>query len=102
MELPRYRGKKKQVKEFNMEENKVMSHSFDHGGKTYVIKIFQVGLKYVAKPFCNNKAASCYSYSVEVENMDDWQNLYGDKPSYLRLMEIVELDIKAGFGVSKI
>jgi hypothetical protein len=85
-----------------MTGNQVTSYCLDHEGKTYVIKVFQVGHKYVAKPYCNNKAASCYPYLIEVENMDVWKNLYGDKPPYLRLIEIVELDIKAGFGIIKI
>jgi hypothetical protein len=85
-----------------MGKRELTSYGFDHEGKTYVIKVFQVGRKYIVKPYFNNKAANCYSYSVEVENMDDWKNLYGDKPPYLRLLEIVKLDIKAGFGTKKI
>jgi len=85
-----------------MLEKELVSYGFDHEGRNYVIKIFQVGRKFVVKPYLNNMAANCITYSVEVKNMDDWQYHYGDKPPYARLLEMVEDDIKAGFGIKRV
>jgi len=82
-----------------MEEKEALG--FDHNGKHYVIKVFQVGNKYTVEPFLNDMPASYYSYSVEVDDIDTWKNLYGSKPPYVRLVEIVELDIKEGHGLRK-
>jgi hypothetical protein len=84
-----------------MSEKEIESFGFDHNGKHYVIKVFQVGNKYIVKPYLNDMEASHYSYSVEVDDMAAWENLYGSKPPYVRLVETTELDIKEGFGVRK-
>ena len=86
-----------------MAENEITAIGFDHNGKHYVIKVIQVGNKYIVKPYLNGMEASYYSYSVEVDNIyiDTWKNFYGNKPPYVRLIEIAELDIQEGYGVRK-
>jgi hypothetical protein len=46
--------------------------------------------------------ASHYSYSVEVDDMAAWENLYGSKPPYVRQVEIAERDVKEGNGLRKV
>jgi hypothetical protein len=84
-----------------MPEKEIESFGFDHNGKHYVIKVFQVRNKYIVIPYLNDTEASHYSYSVEVDNMDDWKFYYGSKPPCVRLVEIAELDLKEGFGLRK-
>ena len=84
-----------------MTENVIETSGFDHNGKHYVIKVFQIGNKYIVEPYLNDRAASHYSYSVEVDNMDNWEFHHGNKPPYVRLVEIAELDIKEGNGLKK-
>jgi hypothetical protein len=84
-----------------MEKTNIKNHGVDHNGKHYVIKVFQVGNKYIVEPYLNDKAASHYSYSVEADNIDNWKFNYGDMPPYVRLVEIVEHDIKEGNGLKK-
>jgi len=76
---------------------------FDHNCKHYVIKVIQIGNKYTVKPYLNGVEASYYSYSIEVDsiNIDTWENLHGNNPPYVRLIEIAKLDIKEGYGVRK-
>jgi len=84
-----------------MEKTVIETFGFDHNGKHYVIKVFQVVNKYIVKPYLNDMEASYYSYFVEVDDITAWKNHYGSKPPYVRLMEIAELDIKEGFGLRK-
>jgi len=90
-------------KETKMSGKEITAIGFDYGGKNYVIKVIQVGNKYIVKPYHNGRVASHYSYSVEMDsiNIDTWENLYGNKPPYVRLIEIAELDIQEGYGVRK-
>jgi hypothetical protein len=84
-----------------MEKKVIDNISFDHNGKHYVIKVSQVGNKYIAEPYLNGMVASPYPYSIVVDNMDNWVFHYGNKPPCVRLLEIVELAIKEGFGRKK-
>ena len=84
-----------------MEKTDIASFGFDHNGKHYEIKVFQIGNKYIVVPYLNGGVASHYSYSVKVDNIDDWKFNYGDMPPYVRLVEIVKLDIKEGYGLKK-
>ena len=84
-----------------MSKMEIVTRGFDHNDKHYVIKVSQVGNKYIVIPYLNDRVASHYSYSVEVDNMDDWEFHHGDKPPYVRLLEIAELDIKEGNGLKK-
>ena len=84
-----------------MSENAIETFGFDHNEKHYVIKVFQVGFEYIVKPYRNNMEASYYSYSAKVGNVKDWEYLYGNKPPYVRLVELAELDIKEGYGLRK-
>jgi hypothetical protein len=84
-----------------MTENVIETSGFDHNGKHYVIKVFQAGFEYIVKPYRNNMEASYYTYSARVDNMGDWENLYGNNPPYVRLVEIAERDIKEGYGLRK-
>jgi hypothetical protein len=95
-------GKKSYFKEIAMSEKKIVAFGFDHNGKHYVIKVFQIENKYIVKPYLNDMEASHYSYSVEVDDMAAWENLYGGKLPYVRLVEIAELDLKEGNGLRKL
>jgi len=84
-----------------MSKMEIVTRGFDHNDKHYVIKVFQVGNKYIAVPYLNGRVAIPYPYSVEVGNTDDWVFNYGNKPPCVRLLEIVALDIKEGNGLKK-
>jgi len=86
-----------------MAEKEITAIGFDHDGKNYVIKVIQVGNKYIVEPYLNGIVANYYLYSVEVDstNIKDWENLYGNNPPYVRLIEIVKQDIQEGNGVRK-
>ena len=86
-----------------MVEKEITAIDFDHNGKNYMIKVIQIGNKYIVKPYLNGMEASYYSYSIEVDsiNIDTWENLYGNEPPYVKLIEIVKLDIMAGNGLKR-
>jgi len=86
-----------------MAEKIIEANGFDHNGKHYVIKVIQDRNKYTVKPYLEGMEASIYSYSIEVDSIiiDTWENLYGNNPPYVRLIEIAKLDIKEGYGVRK-
>jgi hypothetical protein len=85
-----------------MSEKEIASFGFDHNRKHYMIKVFQIGNKYIVKPYLNDMEASHYSYSIEVDDIAAWENLYRGKPPYVRLVEIAELDLKEGNGLRKL
>jgi hypothetical protein len=86
-----------------MAEKEIEAIGFDHNSINYVIKVFQVGFKYIVEPYLNGRKASIYSYSVEVDstNREDWENLHGSKLPYARLIEIVKTDIQESNGMKK-
>jgi len=84
-----------------MTEKEIDSYDFAHDGKTYVIKVFHIGNKFVVKPYLNNMELGCYEYSADVWNMHGWKSHYGDKLPHVRLKEIAERSIMEGFGVRK-
>ena len=77
----------------------IENFGFDYNGKHYMIKVFQAGLGYIIRPYFSNREASFFSYSVKVNNMEKWQHLYGNKSPVARLLEIVEQDIRDGYGL---
>jgi hypothetical protein len=85
-----------------MSKKEIAAFGFDHNGKHYMIKVFQVGNKYIVKPYLNDMEASHYSYSVKVDDMAAWKSLYDSKLPYVRLVEIAELDLKEGNGLRKV
>ena len=84
-----------------MSKKEIVTRGLDHNGKHYVIKVSQIGNKYIVEPYLNGKVASHYSYYVKVDNIVDWKINYGDIPPYVRLVEIAEHDIKEGNGLKK-
>lgn len=83
-----------------MEMKEIDSQPFEDKGKNYEIKVFQTGNTFTVKAYLGNKEANCYSYSIDVTNStkDEW-NWDHEKEPCKRLIDIVEDDIKNGFGI---
>ena len=84
-----------------MKKKLIETFGFDHNSKHYVIKVFQVGFRYIVKSYFNNKEANSYTYFVRVDEMEDWKYLYGNKPHYIQMVKIAMDDIKNGFGIKR-
>jgi Fe-S cluster assembly iron-binding protein IscA len=79
-----------------MESKDVVSRGFVHEGKTYVVKVTQVGFQYDVKTYQGDTVVISYKYPDILVNENDWKSLYGDKLPYERLIEIAEQDIRNG------
>jgi hypothetical protein len=85
-----------------MLEKQIVSNSFNHNRKNCDVKIFQVGNNYIIKSYLNGVEINSYSCPVlDITNRKDWEYHYGDKPPYVRLMEIAIDDIEKGNGLKK-
>ena len=86
-----------------MKKKIIETFGFDHNGKHYVIKVFQVGFKYIVKSYFNNKEANSYFYSARMDEieMGDWKYKHGNKPPFIRMVEIAVDDIMNGFGIRR-
>jgi len=86
-----------------MQEKEIKSENFEHSGKNYVIKVFQVGNKYIVRSFLNGMAANICSYSVELDCLvtDNWEYNFGSQLPYEPLIRFAKEDIKNGNGIKR-